>query len=44
MNKTLLILSHEFLNTVKRTGFIILTLALPVLALLGIGIGHMYPG
>jgi ABC-2 type transport system permease protein len=44
MNKTLLILKHEFLNTVKRTGFIILTLALPVLALLAIGIGHLISG
>lgn len=38
MNKTLLIFRHEFLHTIKRTGFIILTLALPVLALLGIGV------
>jgi ABC-2 type transport system permease protein len=41
MNKTLLIFRHEFRSTVKRTGFIILTLALPVLALLGIGIFHI---
>ena len=38
MNKTLLIFRHEFVTTTKRTGFIILTLALPVLALLAIGI------
>ncbi len=38
MNKTYLIFRHEFLNTVKRTGFIILTLALPVLGFLGIGV------
>jgi len=38
MSKTYLIFKHEFLKTLKRTGFIILTLALPVLALLGIGI------
>ncbi|MGD0795460.1 MAG: ABC transporter permease [Dehalococcoidales bacterium] len=44
MSKTLLIINHELLNTVKRTGFIILTLALPVLALLGIGIGHVISG
>jgi ABC-2 type transport system permease protein len=44
MNKTLLIFRHEFLHTVKRTGFIILTLALPVLALLGIGIFHITSG
>jgi ABC-2 type transport system permease protein len=44
MNKTLLIFRHEFLKNVKRTGFIILTLALPVLALLGIGIFHVASG
>lgn len=38
MNKAYLIFRHEFLNTVKRVGFIILTLALPVLGLLGIGV------
>jgi ABC-2 type transport system permease protein len=38
VNKTLLIFRHEFATTIKRTGFIILTLALPVLALLAIGI------
>ena len=41
MNKTLLIFKHEFLRTIHRVGFIILTLALPVLALLGIGIYHV---
>lgn len=41
MNKTLLIFKHEFFSTIKRTGFIILTLALPVLALLGIGVFHI---
>jgi ABC-2 type transport system permease protein len=44
MNRTLLIFRHEFWSTVKRTGFIILTLALPVLALLGIGIFHIVSG
>lgn len=38
MNKTYIIFRHEFLNTVKRVGFIILTFALPVLGLLGIGV------
>jgi ABC-2 type transport system permease protein len=38
MNKTLLILRHEFLHTVKRKGFIIFTLIVPILALLAIGI------
>lgn len=38
MNRTALILRHEFLHTIKKKGFIILTLAVPVLVLLGIGI------
>jgi len=38
MNKTLLIFRHEFLQMIKRKGFIILTLIVPVLALIGIGI------
>ena len=36
MNKTLVILKHEFLKTVKRRGFVIMTLAIPLLALLAI--------
>jgi ABC-2 type transport system permease protein len=44
MNKTFLIFRHEFLHTIKRTGFIILILALPVLALLGIGILNITSG
>ena len=32
------ILRHEFLHTIKKKGFIILTLAVPVVILLGIGI------
>ena len=38
MNKTLLVFRHEFLHTIKRKGFIIMTLIVPVLALLGIGV------
>jgi ABC-2 type transport system permease protein len=38
MNKTLLIFRHEFLQAIKRKGFIILTLIVPVLALIGIGV------
>ena len=38
MNKTLLIFRHEFLLTIKRAGYIILTLIVPVLALLAIGV------
>ena len=37
-NRTGLILRHEFLTTIKKKGFIILTLAVPVILLLGIGI------
>ena len=44
MNKTILIFRHEFLHTIRRTGFIILALALPVLALLGIGIFNILSG
>jgi len=40
-NKTLLIFRHEFLNTIKRKGFIIMTLIVPVLALIGIGVFHL---
>jgi ABC-2 type transport system permease protein len=38
MNKTRLIFRHEFLNVIKRKGFIIMTLIVPVLALIGIGV------
>jgi ABC-2 type transport system permease protein len=44
VNKTFLIFRHELAYTLRRTGFIILTLALPVLALLGIGISHVTSG
>jgi ABC-2 type transport system permease protein len=44
MNKTALIFKHEFRKTIKRTGFIILTLLIPVLALLFIGISHLLSG
>jgi len=37
-SRTGLILRHEFLHTIKKKGFIILTLAVPVIILLGIGI------
>jgi ABC-2 type transport system permease protein len=37
MNKTFLIFSHEFVSTIRRTGFIIMTLAVPLVALVGIG-------
>ena len=44
MNKTLLITKHEFIISVKRVGFIILTLVLPVLALLLIGVMRIVSG
>ena len=44
MHKTFLIFRHEFLRTTRGTGFIILTLALPVLALLSIGIARVTSG
>jgi len=37
MNKTILIIKHEFLQTLRRKSFIIMTLAFPVLGLLAIG-------
>ncbi len=38
MNKTYLIFKHEFVSTIRRVGWIIMTLAVPVLAFLGIGV------
>lgn len=38
MNKTLLILKHEFRKIVRNKTFIILTLALPLLVILGFGV------
>jgi len=38
MNKTLLIFRHEFMHTIKKKGFLIMTLIVPVLALLAIGV------
>ncbi|HEY71262.1 MAG TPA: ABC transporter permease [Anaerolineae bacterium] len=37
MHKTFLIFRHEFIHTIKRVGYIIMTLIMPVLALLIIG-------
>lgn len=37
MKKTILILKHEFWHVVRRKGFVIMTLAFPVLALVAIG-------
>ena len=37
MNKTYLIFKHEFVQAIKKAGFIVLTFIVPVLALLAIG-------
>jgi ABC-2 type transport system permease protein len=44
MNKTFLIFRHEFLATIRRTGFIIMTFIVPLVALLGIGAYHVISG
>lgn len=44
MNKTFLIFKNEFITTLRRTGFIIMTLILPVLILLAIGISQIVAG
>jgi len=44
MNKTLLIFRHEFRHTIKRKGFIVLTILPPLLILLGIGIYGIVSG
>lgn len=44
MDKTLLILRHEFLHTVKRRGFIIMTIIVPLIALLLIGVFQLVSG
>jgi len=44
MNKTLLILRHEFRQTARRRGFIVMTLIVPVLALILIGVVQLVSG
>ena len=44
MNKTVLILKHEFRQTIKRKGFVIMTLAFPLIVLLIIGIYQIVQG
>jgi ABC-2 type transport system permease protein len=41
MNKTYLIFKHEFLHAIKKVGFIIMTLVVPVMGLLAIGITEL---
>lgn len=38
MNKTYLIFRHEFLQEIKKAGYVIMTLTVPLLALLAIGV------
>ena len=40
-NKTFLIFRHELLHTVRKKGFIIITISVPLLALIAIGIGRL---
>jgi ABC-2 type transport system permease protein len=44
MNKTLLILRHEFGHTVRRRGFIVMTVIVPLIALLLIGVFQIISG
>jgi ABC-2 type transport system permease protein len=44
MNKTMLIFKHELAVTLQRPGFIIMTLSLPVIALLAIAIAWIVTG
>ena len=37
----MLIFRHEFLHTITRKAFIIMTLIVPIFALIAIGIGHL---
>lgn len=44
MNKTAIIFRHEFLNTIKRTAFIIMTVIVPLVDLLAIGVSQIISG
>ena len=44
MNKTILILKHEFIHMVRTKSFVILTLSFPAIALLAIGIYQIVQG
>ncbi|MFC2024568.1 ABC transporter permease [Chloroflexota bacterium] len=44
MNKALLVFKHEFRHTIKKKGFIFLTLLPPLLVLLGIGVYGIVSG
>ena len=42
MNKTYLIFKHEFMGTVKKPGFVFMTLLVPVAVLIGIGVFYLF--
>jgi len=42
MNKIVLLFKHEFIQAIKKAGYIILTLAIPVLALIIIGVVQLF--
>ena len=42
MNKVFLLFRHEFIQAIKKTGYIVLTLAIPVLALIIIGVVQLF--
>jgi ABC-2 type transport system permease protein len=44
MNKTYLVFKHELVTTLRRVGFIIMTLVVPVVAILGILIAQIVSG
>ena len=44
MNKTALIVKHEFGQTIKRKGFVIMTLAFPMIGLIAMGIFQLIQG
>jgi len=41
VNKTYLIFKHEFVQAIKKTGYIIITFFVPVVVLLAIGVGEL---
>jgi ABC-2 type transport system permease protein len=44
MNKTYLVFKHEFQTTIRRTGFIVMTLIVPLIGILGILIAQIISG
>jgi len=44
MNKTFLVFKHEFLDTIRRVAFIVMTFVVPLVAILAIGISQVISG